>query len=461
MTVQVHYRYAEISGHQLFYREAGPADGPVVLLLHGFPTSSYMFRDLIPQLAARYRVIAPDMLGFGLSDAPSVEDFHYTFDALAALTSGLLGELGVTRCALYVQDYGAPIGWRLALKYPEAITAIITQNGNGYDEGFVPAFWKTVWDYQAEQNETTEAAIRQALTLDVTRWQYLTGAPDDTLVNPEAWDHDYQLLTRPGNDAIQLALFLDYATNPPMYPELHTYLRDRAVPVLAVWGQDDQIFAPAGAEAFARDAVDAEVHLLDGGHFLLETAALEVADLINDFLARRLPPVPASEADTNTDQAMLLEVVTVPVRDVDQALAFYTDKAGFALDVDYRPDDSFRVVQLTPPGSAASIQLYRDADRAGSLSDALLVVNDLEGAISTLTERGVAVSAPRHKATEGGWRGGFKPDADPDHGDYASFADFQDPDGNSWLLQERNYAPRAGQPDPALVKALCLENVFG
>ena len=282
----VHYRYSTVQGQRLFYREAGPADAPVIVLLHGFPASSFMFRDLIPPLAQRYRVIAPDLLGFGFSDAPSADTFTYTFDALSRLTAGLLTELGVTRYAIYVHDYGAPVGWRLALADPGAITAIITQNGNGYDAGFVPGFWKTVWDYQREQTPKTEAGIRAALTLDVTRWQYVTGVPDETLVSPDAWERDFALLSRPGNDAIQLALFRDYATNPPLYPALHEYLRRDRPPVLAVWGKNDEIFGPDGARAFADDVPDAEIHLLDGGHFLLENAHDEVAELILSFMSR-------------------------------------------------------------------------------------------------------------------------------------------------------------------------------
>jgi pimeloyl-ACP methyl ester carboxylesterase len=282
----VHYRYSTAQGHRLFYREAGPADAPVIVLLHGFPASSFMFRDLIPPLAQRYRVIAPDLLGFGLSDAPPADTFTYTFDALSRLTAGLLAELGVTRYAIYVHDYGAPVGWRLALADPDAITAIITQSGNGYDAGFVPSFWKTIWDYQREQTPQTEAAIRAALTLDVTRWQYVTGVPDETLVSPDAWEHDFALLSRPGNDVIQLALFRDYATNAPMYPALHEYLRRNRPPVLAVWGKNDEIFGPDGARAFKDDVPDAEIHLLDGGHFLLESAHDEVAELILGFMSR-------------------------------------------------------------------------------------------------------------------------------------------------------------------------------
>ncbi|MDV3129971.1 alpha/beta fold hydrolase [Mycobacterium sp. 21AC1] len=286
MTASVHHRYATVDGHQLFYREAGPVDAPAIVLLHGFPTSSFMFRELIGRLAGRYHVIAPDHLGFGQSDAPAVTEFDYTFDALTDLTEGLLDQLGVTRYAIYVQDYGAPIGWRLALRRPTAITAIVTQNGNGYDDGFVESFWSAVWDYQREQTPQTEAGVRAALDIEAIKWQYLTGVSDESLVSPDTWTHDAAQLARPGNDEIQLKLFRDYATNAPMYPALHEYLRTSAVPVLAVWGEGDQIFGPDGARAFAKDAVDPEIHLLDGGHFLLETAVDEVAGLMDSFLQR-------------------------------------------------------------------------------------------------------------------------------------------------------------------------------
>lgn len=284
----VHHRYANVDGRQLFYREAGSPDAPAVVLLHGFPTSSFMFRNLIPGLADRYHVIAPDHLGFGYSDDPSVGEFDYTFDALTDLTAGLLEQLGVTRYAIYVQDYGAPIGWRLALRDPGAITAIITQNGNGYDAGFVTSFWTTVWAYQRQQTPETEEAIRAALSFDFTKWQYVTGVADETVLSPDTWHLDYALLSRPGNDAIQLKLFRDYATNPVLYPALHDYLRASGVPVLAVWGNGDPCFGPDGARAFAEDSPGAEIHLLDGGHFLLESACAEVTALIRDFLARRL-----------------------------------------------------------------------------------------------------------------------------------------------------------------------------
>jgi pimeloyl-ACP methyl ester carboxylesterase len=286
--MSVHHRYATINGHKIFYREAGPIGAPVLLMLHGFPTSSYMFRDLVPALAGTYHVVAPDHLGFGLSDAPGVDQFDYTFDALTELTSGLLDHLGISRYSLYVQDYGAPIGWRLAVAKPAAINAIITQSGNAYDAGFVTDFWKPIVAYQQDQNPETEAGVRQYFTLDATRWQYTNGVSDDTLVNPESWYHDYALISRPGNDAIQLKLFVDYATNSPKYPELHEYFRASQVPLLAVWGKGDGIFGPDGARAFAADLPNARIHLLEGGHFLLESALAEVADLIRRFLPPKM-----------------------------------------------------------------------------------------------------------------------------------------------------------------------------
>lgn len=286
MVPSVRHQYATVDGRRLFYREAGRSNAPAIVLLHGFPTSSHMFRDLITRLADDYHVIAPDHLGFGYSDMPLVTEFDYTFDNLAQLTQGLLDQLGLARYAIYVQDYGAPIGWRLALSRPGSISAIVTQNGNGYDEGFIEDFWTTVWDYQREQTVQTEAAIRAALDVESVKWQYLTGAPDQSLVSPDGWTLDSALLSRPGNDEIQLKLFRDYATNPPMYPALQDYLRTSGVPVLAVWGKSDPIFGPDGARAFGRDAREAEIHLLDGGHFLLETAVDEVAELVRDFLRR-------------------------------------------------------------------------------------------------------------------------------------------------------------------------------
>jgi pimeloyl-ACP methyl ester carboxylesterase len=288
MTI-VHHRYATVRGQQLFYREAGTADAPTVVLLHGFPASSFMFRDLIPRLADAYHVVAPDHLGFGLSDAPPAEKFDYTFDALADLSAGLLDQLGIGRYAIYVHDYGAPVGWRLALSNPNSISAIVTQNGNGYEAGFAQDFWKPVREYWHSQNPQTEAAIRQALTLDAIRWQYLHGVADQTVVSPDTWHHDFALVSRPGNDLVQLKLFADYANNLPLYPKLHAYLRDSSVPLMAVWGRNDEIFGPAGALGFVDDVPDAEIHLLDGGHFLLESHLDTAAGYIRGFLGRTLP----------------------------------------------------------------------------------------------------------------------------------------------------------------------------
>ena len=246
----VTYQHREVSGHRLYYRDAGPRDAPVVVLLHGYPTSSFMFRNLIPLLAGRFRVIAPDHLGYGFSDAPPVTQLRYTFDALADLTRGLLAELGVDRYAMYVQDYGAPVGWRLALAHPEHVTAVVSQNGNAYDEGFVEDFWSAVWAFAAEQNPETEAALRPALGIDAIRWQYTHGVPRPDTVDPETWHHDAALVSRPGNDEAQLALFADYVTNVALYPRLQQYFRDSQVPLLAVWGRNDEIFGPDGARAF-------------------------------------------------------------------------------------------------------------------------------------------------------------------------------------------------------------------
>jgi pimeloyl-ACP methyl ester carboxylesterase len=284
----VHHRYSTVSGRRLFYREAGPSDGPAVVLLHGFPTSSFMFRDLIPRLADRFHVVAPDHLGFGFSDTPPIADFAYTFDSLADLTAALLHQLGVWRYAMYVHDYGAPIGWRLALKDPASVLAIITQNGNAYESGFGEAFWKPVRKYWLDQNQATETSVRQALTLDAIMWQYLHGVRDETLVSPDTWFHDYSQVSRPGNDLVQLQLLVDYANNLQLYPKVHAYLRESHVPLLAVWGSNDEIFVPAGALAFPDDAPGAEVHLLGGGHFLLESHLDATTALVRDFLERTL-----------------------------------------------------------------------------------------------------------------------------------------------------------------------------
>jgi pimeloyl-ACP methyl ester carboxylesterase len=281
----VHHRTVTVDGLDVFYREAGPEEAPVMLLLHGYPTSSHMFRHLIPALARRYRVIAPDHIGFGRSSAPSADAFEYTFDALARVTRGFLDTLGVSRFTVYVQDYGAPIAWRLALSDPHSVEGVISQNGNAYEEGFVPEFWAPIWAYGRHPSPENEAALRPALGREAVEWQDLHGVPDPSVVDPDAWEHDLALLGRPGNDLIQLALFGDYTTNRALYPEVQEWLRSSRVPVLVIWGRNDEIFGPAGAEAFRRDAPQARVELLDGGHFLLESHLDDVADAILEWRA--------------------------------------------------------------------------------------------------------------------------------------------------------------------------------
>lgn len=282
----IYHRTATIAGQQVFYREAGPRQAPTVLLLHGYPTSSHMFRELIPALADRYHVIAPDHLGFGQSDTPPVGEFEYSFDALASITDGLLDKLEVGKFAMYVHDYGAPIGWRLALAQPERVTAIISQNGNAYEAGFVESFWAPIWAYAADPDPSNETVLREALGLDAIRWQYLHGVPDPSLVSPDTWTHDHALIQRPGNDAIQLRLFRDYITNVAQYPRVQEYFRESQVPLLAVWGGNDEIFGPDGARAFRNDLPDAEIHLLNTGHFALESDLDTVAGYIRGFLGR-------------------------------------------------------------------------------------------------------------------------------------------------------------------------------
>ncbi len=286
--VTVHHRTVSVSVDGLddldvFWREAGPADAPVLLLLHGYPSSSHMFRHLIPALAGRFRVIAPDLVGFGRSSAPSVDEFDYPFAALADVTGRFLAAIGVERYAIYVQDYGAPVGWRLALADPSAVTGVITQNGNAYEEGFVPSFWDPIWADAAERTDATRDALRPALGREAVEWQYTHGVPDPSVVDPDAWEHDLALLARPGQDDVQLALFRDVATNRELYPAVHAWLRESRVPVLAIWGGNDEIFAAAGAEAFRRDAPDARIELVDGGHFLLESHLDRVVAAIGEW----------------------------------------------------------------------------------------------------------------------------------------------------------------------------------
>jgi pimeloyl-ACP methyl ester carboxylesterase len=281
------YKHAIVDGNKIFYREARPVGGPKILLLHGFPTSSHMFRNLIPALADSYDVIAPDLPGFGFSDAPDRKRFRYTFENLAKVIDGFTQSIGFDRFAIYAFDYGAPVGLRLALAHPERVTAIISQNGNAYEEGLSQG-WNPIQKYWKEQTPENRAALREFLKPEATKWQYVHGVKDDSLVAPEAYELDSALLARPGNDEIQLDLFLDYASNVALYPKFQEYFRSRPTPLLAVWGKNDPFFLPPGAEAFKRDNPKAEVRFYDTGHFALETHHREIAGAIRDFLGRQL-----------------------------------------------------------------------------------------------------------------------------------------------------------------------------
>ncbi|GAB3401253.1 alpha/beta hydrolase [Schumannella luteola] len=284
----VEYKTADLDGLEIFYREAGPADAPVVLLLHGFPTSSHMFRNLIPYLADRFHVIAPDLPGYGQSAAPAHADFDYSFDSAADAVRKLLTKLGITRYAVNVFDYGAPTAWRLALADPDAITALIVQNGNAYDEGLDNDFWVPIKRYWADPSSENRDALRDLVKIDATRFQYTDGMGHPERISPDNWIADQAQLDRRGNDEIQMDYFLDYGTNPGLYPAVQEWLRAKQPPTLVVWGENDVIFPADGAHPYKRDLTDIEFHLFDSGHFLLEDRASEVFPLIHDFLARKL-----------------------------------------------------------------------------------------------------------------------------------------------------------------------------
>ncbi|MFE3461404.1 alpha/beta fold hydrolase [Nocardiopsis aegyptia] len=289
MTVHpIRHATVEIDGLPVFYREAGDPADPTLVLLHGFPSSSAMYRDLLADLADRYHLIAPDHIGFGQSAMPPVDEFEYSFENLTQVTLALLDKLGVDRFALYIQDYGAPIGLRIASRHPDRVTAIISQSGNAYMEGFTP-FWDVLFAH-AEDRAAHEPAVRELLTAEATRWQHTHGVPAELLdrVSPDAWVLDQAYLDRPGNKEIQLQLFWDYQFNLDGYPVFQEYFRTHRPPVLVTWGQNDEIFGPDGAKAHARDLPDAEIHLLDAGHFALATHGHEIADLIRDFLGRNV-----------------------------------------------------------------------------------------------------------------------------------------------------------------------------
>jgi pimeloyl-ACP methyl ester carboxylesterase len=276
----------EADGVTVFYRQAGPVNAPVVLLLHGFPTSSFQYRDLIPRLADRYRVIAPDYPGFGFTEVPGQRHYKYSFDTLANTVLAFTDALQLKRYALYVFDYGAPVGFRLAMTRPERITAIVSQNGNAYEEGLGDA-WDPVRKYWAAlTTENREVIRKNILTLEGTRWQYTQGVTIPESVAPESYTLDWALLERPGNKEIQLDLFLDYASNVKLYPKFQEYFRNSKPPLLAIWGKNDPFFIPAGAKAFRKDLPDAKVQFLDTGHFVLETHVEEIAVAMRDFLQK-------------------------------------------------------------------------------------------------------------------------------------------------------------------------------
>ena len=273
----------EADGVQVFYREAGNPQAPVVLLLHGFPTSSFMYRELIPRLADRYRVIAPDLPGFGFTEVPDKRKYKYTFDALAVTVAAFTEAMKIDRYAIYVFDYGAPTGFRLAMAHPERITAIVSQNGNAYEAGLGDA-WGPIRKYWAFPTaENRELIAKNVLTLDGTRWQYTHGVANPDLVAPETYTLDMALMERPGNKDIQLDLFLNYASNVALYPAFQEYFRKATPPLLAIWGKNDPFFIPAGAEAFRKDIPAAQVKMLDTGHFALETHVVEIAAAMKEF----------------------------------------------------------------------------------------------------------------------------------------------------------------------------------
>ena len=309
-THPVSYKTVEIDNVDIFYREAGDPANPTIVLLHGFPTSSHMFRNLIPMLADRYHLVAPDYPGYGFSAMPAVDEFDYSFDNIARLMEQLLDEIEVERYSLYLMDYGAPIGFRIAAANPEQVEALIIQNGNAYVEGIDNNFWEPIQAYWKDRGAinqgldnawwknikeayqqpemANEDALRFLLTLGATQWQYTNGVPDVTAVSPDNWGHVQPLLDREGNQAIQLQMFYSYGTNPPLYPAWQAYFREQQPPTLIVWGQNDEIFPAAGAHPYKSDLENLDFYLIDTGHFALETHGREIADRMREFLGRNL-----------------------------------------------------------------------------------------------------------------------------------------------------------------------------
>jgi pimeloyl-ACP methyl ester carboxylesterase len=310
----IEYKTVQIEDVEIFYREAGDPRNPTILLLHGFPTSSHMFRELIPALADEYHLVAPDYPGYGFSSMPRVDEFEYTFDNVARLIGEFVHEVGLDRYSIYLMDYGAPVGFRLATAHPERVDALIVQNGNAYIEGIDNNFWEPIREYWKDRDAVNkgldnpwwinvknayqqpemvnEDALRFLLTLGATKWQYTNGVPNVSAVSPDTWGHVQPLLDRDGNRDIQLQMFYSYGSNPPLYPAWQKYLRDHQPPTLIVWGKNDEIFPAAGAAPYKRDLKDLEYHLIDTGHFALESHGQQIADLMRSFLNRKVQTEP-------------------------------------------------------------------------------------------------------------------------------------------------------------------------
>ncbi len=314
-TINTHYRTLAVEDVDIFYREAGDPNNPTILLLHGFPTSSHMFRDLIAaELADQYHILAPDYPGYGSSSMPSVQDFDYSFDNVARLIGKFVAAVGVDKFSVYMMDYGAPIGFRIATARPDRIESLIVQNGNAYNEGIDNDFWEPIKAYWKDRQSINKGldndfwknvkaaykqpamanddALRFLTTLGATKWQYTNGVANVEAVSPDSWGHVQPLLDREGNQDIQLQMFYSYGSNPPLYPAWQKYLRDNQPPTLIVWGKNDEIFPVAGAEPYKRDLQDLEYHLIDSGHFALETHGQEIADLMRGFLSRKVGSIP-------------------------------------------------------------------------------------------------------------------------------------------------------------------------
>jgi pimeloyl-ACP methyl ester carboxylesterase len=285
----IEYKTMKVDGLDIFYRAAGDKGSPAIVLLHGFPTSSHMFRNLIPALADQFYLVAPDYPGYGNSSMPPVDKFEYSFDNLASVVDKFIQKLGLDKYSLYVMDYGAPVGFRIAHKHPENVESLIIQNGNAYDEG-LREFWDQFRAYWKDRSPENEAAMRKLLTMDATKWQYTDGFRNTEAVSPDNWNMDMFFMGRPGNDRIQLELFYSYGTNPPLYPKWQAYFREYQPPTLIVWGKNDKIFPAEGAYPYKRDLKDIDFHLLDTGHFALEEDGAIIADHIRRFLTTRVRP---------------------------------------------------------------------------------------------------------------------------------------------------------------------------